>query len=186
MNWAEWTNNHWLVAVGIPVLVLLFRFFSVWEKILVLIDRYREPINEHDIALFKKYKAIFVDNGVAETYRQHDFLGTFAEADWRPLSRFVDTWGAVEYEFVDKKLNSDLKRVYVSGKDLAEKIARCTVPIGSEGSLRSVKPDGLPGGSIPEDIREQARLINDAVPPFVTAHKKFVRRANRKLSRGSK
>lgn len=47
--------------------------------------------------------------------------------------------------------------------------------------MRSVKPDSMPIGQTPENIKEEAREINNLVPEFIKAHKSFVKYANRKL-----
>ncbi len=144
-----------------------------------------ENINSHDVDLYEKYKYLFVHNGVAEFYRQHDFLGSFSEDKWRPLSHYVNSWETVEHEFVNKKLNNLHKNVYASAFDLGNAISGNTVPIGSGGQMRSVKPDSMPFGPIPEHIKEEAKEINELVPPFIKAHELFVRCANRKLGNGN-
>ncbi len=138
-------------------------------------------VSSHDIDLFEKYKNLFVKNGVAEFYRQHDFLGSFQNEYWRPLSSYVDHWHTVEYEFVDKKLNKDHKKVYSAAEKLGLAIAKYTVPIGKNGYLRSVKPDNLPFGPTPDHIVDEAKRINELVPAFIKAHTTFVKSANSKL-----
>lgn len=142
-------------------------------------------INPHDAALYEEYKSLFVSNGVADFYSQHDFLGAFSEDNWRPLSRYVDGWHTVEHEFVHKKLNKLHKNVYESASKLGAAIAGNTVPIGPGGHMRSVKPDNMPGGPTPEHIKEEAREIDNLVPDFIKAHKSFVRYANSKLGNGN-
>ena len=66
--------------------------------------------NQHDIELYEKYSALFIDNGAVEFYRQHDFLGSFEERYWRPLSQYVDNWNTVEHEFVDSRLKESHKK----------------------------------------------------------------------------
>ena len=139
-------------------------------------------VSEHDLELYEKYKNLFVTNGVAEFYSQHDFLGSFQEDYWIPLSNYVDTWDNVEHEFVDKRLNSAHKKVYTSASILGIAIAKNTVPIGAKGAIRSVKPDHLPVGPTPESILEEAKEINNLVPDFSKAHKRFIRLANSRLT----
>jgi hypothetical protein len=138
--------------------------------------------SEHDAALYQRYKQLFIDNGVAEFYRRHDFLGAFEEEVWSPLSEYVDNWHRVEFEFVDAKLEKVHKNVYSSAAKLAGRIATYTVGIGKSGNLRSVKPDSLLSGPTPQAIIDQAKEINELAPPFVAAHEKFVRLANKRLS----
>lgn len=138
-------------------------------------------INSHDVKLYKEYMRLFVNNGVAEFYRQHDFLGSFNQDQWRPLSHYVDSWHTVEHEFTHKKLNKLHKKVYESATDLGCAIAKYTVPIGRGGHIRSVKPDNMPAGPTPEDIKNEAQEINNLVPDFINAHEAFVRYANSKL-----
>ena len=89
-------------------------------------------VSKHDLELYEKYKNLFVTKGVADFYSQHDFLGSFQEDYWIPLSNYVDTWHSVEYEFVDKRLNSAHKKVYSSASKLGVAIAKNTVPIWNE------------------------------------------------------
>ena len=140
-------------------------------------------VSKHDLELYEKYKNLFVTKGVADFYSQHDFLGSFQEDYWIPLSNYVDTWHSVEYEFVDKRLNSAHKKVYSSASKLGVAIAKNTVPIGTKGVIRSVKADHLPVGPTPESILEEAKEINNLVPDFIRAHKRFVRLANSRLTR---
>lgn len=151
-----------------------------WDKI---VGRFHGgvSVSDHDIELYEKYKSLFIENGVAEFYRQHDFLGSFEEEYWRPLSRYVDTFETVEHEFVDKRLNVAHKKVYSSAFRLGTTIAKNTVPVGKSGYMRSVKPDDLHTGPTPEHIKKEAQEINNLVPSFIKAHKKFVRLATSKL-----
>jgi hypothetical protein len=135
-------------------------------------------VSSRDVGLYEEYKSLFVRNGVAEFYRQHDFLGSFREEYWRPLSLYVDGWHTVEHEFVHKKLNKLHKRVYEKAAKLGGAIAKNTVPIGTGGHIRSVKPDNMPFGPTPEHIKVEARDINSLVPEFIKAHESFVRYAN--------
>lgn len=140
----------------------------------------KRTVSPHDLALFSRYKALFVDNGVAEFYHGHDFVGAFREDLWRPLQEYVDNWHTAEYEYVDEKLNAAAESVYQSAYKLGGAIAKYTIPIGN-GSMRSVKPDHLPPGPTPEEIKGQGRKINALRPAFVTAHRRFVRLANKRL-----
>jgi hypothetical protein len=140
-------------------------------------------VNEHDVELYEGYKALFVKNGAAEFYRQHDFLTSFEEAYWKPLSHYVDSWDTVEHEFVNRKLRRTHAKVYKAAKALGIAIAKYTVPIG-DGTLRSVKPDHV-SKPIPDNLKEEARMINALRPAFAEAHQNFVRLANRKLRKRS-
>lgn len=142
-------------------------------------------VSAHDVALYEKYKCLFIYNGLAEFYRQHDFLAAFNEVNWKPLSRYVDSWDTVENEFVNKSLNKLHKKVYASAFELGSAIAKNTVPIGPGGHMRSVKSDNMPIGQTPEHIKEEAREINNLVPEFIKAHKSFVKYASCKLGNGN-
>ncbi|QUM81154.1 hypothetical protein HWV01_13090 [Moritella sp. 5] len=155
-----------------------------WDKISAWLSGGMN-VNSHDVGLYEEYKQLFISNGVAEFYRQHDFLGSFGEELWRPLSRYVDNWHTVEHEFTHKKLNKLHKKVYENAAELGGAIAKYTVPIGPGGHMRAVKPDYIPIGPIPEHIKEEAREINSLVPEFIKAHESFVRYANRKLGKGN-
>lgn len=93
----------------------------------------------------------------------------------------MDSWGTVDHEFVDPRLNKAHKKVYEMASELGAAISKNTVSIGVAGHLRSVKPDSLPAGPTPEHIKAEAKEINSLVPGFTRAHEKFVRLANRKL-----
>ncbi len=168
-----------------PVAVLLTIVTGGWflrDKIFGWF-RGAESINEHDVALYEKYKGLFVDNGVAEFCLSHDFLGSFLESNWRPLSEYADNWHRVEYQFVDKRLNRAHTKVYKRAYALAIAISKYTVPIGKQGNVRSVKSDRLPIGPTPPEILAQATEINRLKPGFAKAHMKFVRLANSRLQK---
>ncbi len=52
-----------------------------WDRISAWLTG-SENTNSHDISLYDEYKSLFIHNGVAEFYRQHDFLGAFNEENW--------------------------------------------------------------------------------------------------------
>ncbi len=110
-----------------------------------------------------------------------DFLGAFESAYWSPFSRYVDSWGTIDHEFIDPLLNRAHREVYEKALELGRTIAKNTVPIGATGHLRSVKPDYLPAGPTPDHIKAEAMEINSLVPSFTLAHERFVRLANRRL-----
>ncbi len=168
-----------IVATILRGLAAIWQF---WDKLRAWICGGTKP-NQHDIDLYEQYKALIVSSGVAEFYRQHDFLCAFEEAYWTPFSRYVDTWDTVEHEFVDNRLNKTHKNLYASALKLATTISKNTVPTGPKGYLRSVKPDHLVRGPTPEHIKNEAREINCLVPSFIKAHQKFIRLANRRLRR---
>ncbi len=136
---------------------------------------------QHDIDLYRRYRELIVDSGVADFYRSHDFLDAFESSYWSPFSRYVDSWGTIDHEFIDFRLKKAHRKVYKKALELGRTIAKNTVPIGATGHLRSVKPDSLPAGPTPEHIKVEAKEINSLVPSFSVAHEKFVRLANRRL-----
>ncbi len=85
-----------------------------WDKAGAWLDITGKP-NQHDIELYEQYKKLIVDSGVAEFYRSHDFLGSFDNAYWAPFSHYVDTWGTVNHEFANSRLNRRHKKVYEKG-----------------------------------------------------------------------
>ena len=170
-----------VVATLLGGIAALWHF---WDKIAAWITGGKK-VSSHDVDLYEKYKSLFVRNGVADFYKHHDFLGAFSEDYWRPLSRYVDGWHTVEHEFVHRKLNRLHKKVYESASKLGLAIAKNTVPIGTGGHMRSVKPDNLPVGPTPEHIKEEAREINGLAPDFIKAHESFVRYANSKINNGN-
>ncbi|NYF20318.1 hypothetical protein HDC36_001779 [Xanthomonas sp. JAI131] len=151
-----------------------------WDKIKEIFGG-RGKANQHDIDLYRQYRELIVDSGVADFYRSHDFLGAFKNSYWSPFSRYVDSWGTVDHKFIDSRLNKAHEKVYKTASELGMAIAKNTVSAGATGHLRSVKPDSLPAGPTPEHIKAEAREINLLVPCFTRAHEKFVRLANRRL-----
>lgn len=149
-----------------------------WDKVVAVV-RGEPTVNDHDVELYEKYKALFVDNGVAEFYRQHNFLASFRENYWVPLSHYVDNWENVEHEFVDTRLQKKHRKAYEAAEKLGVAISKYTVSIG-DGTFRSVKPDHVPK-PIPESIKKEAKEINALKPAFAKAHRDFIRLANKKL-----
>ena len=151
-----------------------------WDKVRALFSRGGKR-SQHDIDLYKRYRELIVDSGVADFYRGHDFLGAFESAYWSPFSRYVDSWGTIDHEFIDPRLNKAHREVHERALELGRTIAKNTGPIGATGHLRSVKPDYLPAGPTPDHIKAEAMEINSLVPSFTLAHERFVRLANRRL-----
>ncbi len=159
--------------------------FGFIRELLRLIGIGSGPVNEHDVELYGKYKVLFVDNGAAEFYKNHDFLISFRDEYWRPMSEYVDNWHTVEHQFVDGKVNNTHKKVYKAATKLGEAVANYTVTIDADGQTRSVKPRDVCGPT-PEHIKREAKEINDLRPAFANAHAKFVRLANNRLRKRSK
>jgi hypothetical protein len=159
--------------------------FGIIRELLRLIGIGSGPVNEHDVELYEKYKVLFVVTGAAEFYKRHDFLSSFSEEYWRPMSKYVDNWHTVEHEFVDGKVNNAHKKVYKAATKLGEAIAKYTVTIDSNGRIRSVKPKHVCSPT-PEHIKREAKVINDLRPAFAKAHANFVRLANKRLRKRSK
>jgi hypothetical protein len=149
-----------------------------WDKLIAFFGG--QQGNAHDRELYEKYRALFLSNGIAEFYRRHDFMATFAESEWAPLSNYVDNWVGPEFEFVDKRLNKAHAAVKSAATRLGVSIAKNTVPIGN-GHLRSVKPDYLPPGPTPDWIKREASEIQALVPAFMEAHDEFVKLAAKRL-----
>ncbi|EOV9524705.1 hypothetical protein ACN5SO_004550 [Vibrio parahaemolyticus] len=141
----------------------------------------QKRVSAHDLKLFEKYKDLFVSNSVAEFYRQHDFLASFPEKYWTPLSVYVDNWHKPEFEFSDPGLNKTHKSLYKAAEQLATTIAGNTVTIAPNYSMRSVKPDNLPFGPVPEYIKAEAAEINLLVPSFISAHDAFIKLGIKRL-----
>lgn len=59
------------------------RYF--WDKF-----KGQPAVNEHDIQLYEKYKALFVTNGIAEFYKSHDFFGSFRKDDRSSMMDWSD------------------------------------------------------------------------------------------------
>lgn len=167
------------ILIVATILGGLSALWFFWDKVAAG-ARGGVSVNQHDVKLYDAYRGLLIENGVAEFYQQHDFLGSFPQACWSPLSQYVDTWATVEHEFADKQLEKAHEKVYAAALKLGTVIATNTVPIG-DGTFRSVKPDHLPPGPLPEHIRNEAKEINDSVPAFVGAHQAFVRLAIRRL-----
>ncbi|HCZ9278005.1 TPA: hypothetical protein O4G40_004535 [Vibrio alginolyticus] len=138
-------------------------------------------VNTHDLELFEQYKGMFVTTGAAEFYRQHDFLAQFSEDYWRPLSSYVDNWYKPDFEFSNSKLQKQHKTLYEAAEKLGTAIAGNTVTIAPTYKMRSVRPDNLAFGPIPDHIKEEAKEINGLVPAFIKAHDDFVKLGNREL-----
>jgi len=165
-DWAGWV----LIVIGLAVYVLN-------EKV----GRAVEKPNSKDIQLFEEFASLFAKNDRIRFYKEHDFLGSFREEFWKPLSEYVEIWNNAEHEYVDQEIEEASKKVYSSGYRLASTIAKNTVPIGRTGAARSVKPDHLGFGPTPDWVISDAKEINALAPPFVEAHEEFIRLGRKKL-----
>ncbi len=156
----------------IPIISTFGFLKNIWYK-------FHKP-NKHDIELYDKYKKLLIENGSIRFYKNHEFQSSFKNEYWTPLSNYIDFWNSIEYEFVDKKLNDAHKNVYSAAFLLGQTIAECTFFIGEGNYMRCVRHDEIQGET-PNDIKENAKNINELAKKFIEYHELFVKLAHSKL-----
>lgn len=130
--------------------------------------------NSHDLALFEVFQQVFPVEPTLRLLKETDFGNSFPIESIQPLYRFVDSWGAVDKEFLNKKLEKERKSIYSAAKDLALEFAKQTVPIG-KGDYLSVFPDNLRGGPRPDHVIESAKILNEKSNEFTPKYESFIR-----------
>jgi len=130
--------------------------------------------NSHDLALFEEFQQVFPVEPTLHLLKETDFGNSFPKESIQPLYRFVESWDAVDKEFLNKKLEKERKSLYSAAKDLALEFAKHTVPVGG-GDYISVFPDNLRGGSRPDHVLVSAKILNKKSNEFTPKYESFIR-----------
>lgn len=170
--------GEWLWGSGTTLLI------AIASRLAVQRLAKEEPAGrEHDRALLSEFERALPMEPTMRMVRDVDF-GSDLRAEWvRPLYRFADNWTGPNREFVDDDLNARFEAFKKEAFSFAELIARETVPEGVDGQIITVFPMRDRGGPRPEDVRESARLLNEAARPFYKHYEEFVRHCRRKLAK---
>ena len=139
----------------------------------------------HDRALFEAFLRILPTEPTIRLLKEQDFGDSFPKRAIDPLHEFTASWGSVENEFLDARLEKEKTTLVSVAGDLAAEIAHRTVPLGIYISRHlSVVSDQqrASGRPRPPSVREDARVLNAKAAAFVAAYEAFVRLCRAKLA----
>ena len=139
----------------------------------------------HDQSLFQKFLVTLPTEPTVRLLKEQDFGDSFRKKNIDPLFEFSATWGNVENEFIDPKLEKEKKSLLALANQLVNEIAARTVPVGSTQGNISVFSDQLraTGNPRPPNVLEDARVLNAKASEFVPRYEAFVRTCRAKLTR---
>ena len=154
----------------------------------------KEPLRErlavageahlHDRALFEAFLRVLPTEPTIRLLKEHDFGDSFPKRAIDPLYEFTATWGSVENEFLNARLEKEKRALFSVAGDLAAEIAHRTVPLGIYVPRHlSVVSDQqrASGRPRPPSVREDARVLNAKAAAFVAKYEAFVRLCRSKL-----
>lgn len=135
----------------------------------------REESKSHDAYLFGEFSAILPQVPAIRFLKEHDFGDSFSKDPLQPLYDFVREWEGVDKEFIDSVIEERRKNLYLLAEKLVLEISRCTVPI--RGDYYSVYSDAQRalGEVRPQDVIEDARVLNELAESFVSSYEDFFR-----------
>jgi hypothetical protein len=143
-----------------------------------------EPASVHDKELFRSFTNLLLPNETSKFFKEHDFGGPFPKSEVAPLYSFVNSWGSVDKEFLDEKLELKRKAIYALAGELVNEIGSRTVPIRS-GDFISVFSDQqrATGQPRPISVIEDAKILNEKSSLFASKYEEFVRLCKVKLEK---
>jgi hypothetical protein len=137
----------------------------------------------HDQALFQEFLRALPVEPTVRVLKEHDFGDSVRRQAITPLYEFSDTWDSVEKEFLDKKLEKERKALFALARELANEIARRTVPVGGQDYI-SVYSDQLRASEHgrPSHVLVDAHFLNAKALAFVPKYEAFVRLCRERLA----
>lgn len=137
-------------------------------------------VGTHDLELFTEFQNTFPSEPTIRLLKETDFGASFRKEEIQPLYDFVEKWGSVEKEFLNKSLEKQKKILYAEAKILAAEFGGRTTPIGN-GDLLSVFPDFLRDGPRPDHVIIDAKILNKQTKLFAPKYESFVRKCRATL-----
>jgi hypothetical protein len=141
-----------------------------------------EP-SRHDYELFATFTQTITPDWTT-WLRRHDFGGSFAYSQARPLFEIDGRWDGVSYSFDDPVLKDTFDELVEQIVGFAHLLARNTWPIaGTE--LQTAVPDGEPSFEEPH-VQARVKRLNVGATALVARLDHFVVLARRRLNASSK
>lgn len=136
----------------------------------------------HDRNLFQQFSRALPFDPTIRVLRDYDMGDPIPRQAINLLYEFSDTWENVEKEFLDAELEKERKVLHTSARDLANEVARRTVPVGDQTHI-SVFSDQLRASSHerPPHVIEDAKILNTKATEFVPKYEAFVRLCRKRL-----
>ncbi|MGE4242020.1 hypothetical protein [Ramlibacter sp.] len=85
-------------------------------------------LSDHDRKLAQIFRGLFAESGLIRLYQRHDFILPLPREAVVPLTTIVETWTDESHYFVDRRLRAKQELFIKSVNELANEIARYTVP----------------------------------------------------------
>lgn len=176
--WLIKSNYDWE-----PIVTLVVAFGAIFAKDPIK-QRFGVGSNssDHDQRLFSEFLQALPIDPCIHFLKHHDFGGSFRKEWINSLYSFTSTWGEVDKEFIDKRIEKNKKTLYSAARKLALEISGRTVPVGN-GEFCSVYSDSQrTDGPRPPSVLEDAEVLNKISREFIPIYESFVRLGKRKLT----
>ena len=139
-------------------------------------------LTPHDHRLFAEFKSLFADSYLIPVYQSHDFLLPLRKTVVDPLYTVDAVWGDAAHSFNDKALERKRVAFVRSASELAQEIARGTIP---KGAYVTVVPREMDLEDLADWVKQDAQAINAKVPAFVHAHEDLLLTGTKRGAGGS-
>ncbi|WP_440531809.1 hypothetical protein [Variovorax sp. YR566] len=162
-----------LWSYGVPGRFDAFAGFAGAVFVLTTVVEFRKPtLTPHDHRLFAEFKSLFADSSLIPVFRSHDFLLPFRKAGVDPLYTVDAIWGDAAHSFNDKALEGKRVAFVRAASELAQEIARGTIP---KGAYVTVIPREMDPENLADWVKQDAQAINAKVPAFIQSHEELLR-----------
>ena len=139
-------------------------------------------LTPHDHRLFAEFKSLFADRYLIPIYQSHDFLLPFRKTAVDPLYTVDAIWSDAAHSFNNKALERKRVAFVRAASELAQEIARGTIP---KGAYVTVIPREMDPENLAEWVKQDAQAINAKLPAFIQAHEELLRSGTKRGAGGS-
>jgi hypothetical protein len=171
------SNTDYWLGFGLIISALLHNVFSKW--ILHQNDIQQrasvDTISTVDKSLFKEFLEVFPSGSrSSELLHTHDFEHSFSLKSLDEIDKFVNEWNCPEKSFIDPKLETIRKELWVKCNEFSRLIADKSSP--TCGGLQSVVPDQHRNDwDRPKWINDDIKLVNNMASEVFTLHQTFIK-----------
>lgn len=138
-------------------------------------------LSDHDRSLASDFKTLFPQNGYEmKSIKNHDFAQPFRRDLLNPIYEFIDIWGDVNYEFENKTLEKQRRKLYKSFSDFGSAISYDTYVWHNAVDFQTMDYDKRFERPEKEEIRTK---LNELASIAISDYEEFVRVLRRQSSK---
>ena len=157
-----------------------------WEPLLLLIASIGiflsierglfKHANPSDIELLKNTYALFENEGGLSFFKNHDFGGSFVDAQLRPLEIFVISFRENNRKFINQKIEVKKNEALLQAEKLLQLLSKHTFLLKSNSDIRKVYPE-----KHYDEITDIVKAINEQASLFYKTFADFIDIAQKEL-----